>query len=80
MSTERQIRAVTIFVACLVMIGTLIIPVRSAEVADARKKEREACRDFHSQKEANAFVKANPKSSYLDRDGDGLACEHLPKE
>lgn len=38
------------------------------------------CEDFHSQEQAQSIYKKNPIDIYgLDKDKDGVACEHLPK-
>jgi hypothetical protein len=43
--------------------------------------EKKDCNDFKTQEEAQAAFDSDPKCyKNLDRDGDGVACESLPKK
>jgi hypothetical protein len=49
-------------------------------VGTASAQSAVACADFDSQADAQAFLEASGSNDPhdLDRDGDGIACEHLP--
>ena len=56
------------------LLGVLCLSVLPIEV-QARSKD---CDDFNSQSEAQNHLRANPSDKDgLDRDNDGIACEHL---
>lgn len=64
-----------LYLATLSFVATLML------ASAALGQERVRCRDFAFQEDAQTVYEQNPRANRrLDRDRDGIACEHLPSK
>jgi uncharacterized membrane protein len=68
------------FITFLILLITVIFIIVRIVQAYSKGHTEYNCSDFKTQLQAQQLFEQNEKDVYgLDRDHDGLACEHLPK-